>query len=82
MRKNRNCRNRRPIKLSNRSGLSIQKFNTGDESHWGCSTSGLEKYIGWCAPLTAKKMGVALRAGLEAALKPRERVFPLTGCHP
>jgi hypothetical protein len=30
----------------------------------------------------AKKMGVALRAGLLAALKPRERVFPLAGCHP
>lgn len=40
------------------------------------------KYLGCCAPLAAKKAGVALWAGLEAALKPRERVFPLTGCHP
>ena len=40
------------------------------------------KYVGCCARLVAKKVGVALRAGLEAALKPRERVFPLTGCHP
>lgn len=38
--------------------------------------------MGCCAPLAAKKAGVALRAGLEAALKPRERVFPLTGYHP
>ena len=29
-----------------------------------------------------KKIGVALRAGLLAALKPRKRVFPLAGCHP
>jgi hypothetical protein len=27
-------------------------------------------------------MGVALRAGLAAALKPRMRVFPLAGGHP
>ena len=26
--------------------------------------------------------GVALRAGLLAALKPHKRVFPLAGCHP
>ena len=38
------------------------------------------KYVGCCARLAAKKVGVALRAGLEAALKPRERLFPLTGC--
>jgi hypothetical protein len=30
----------------------------------------------------SKKVGVALRAGLEAALKPGERVFPLAGSHP
>lgn len=29
-----------------------------------------------------RKLGVALRAGLLAALKPRKRVFPLAGCHP
>lgn len=28
------------------------------------------------------ELGVALRAGLLAALKPRKRVFPLAGCHP
>ncbi len=38
--------------------------------------------IGCCAPLTANKVGVALRAGLEAALKPRERVFPLRAAIP
>ncbi|MCP2223603.1 hypothetical protein M2226_009299 [Bradyrhizobium elkanii] len=30
----------------------------------------------------AKKMDVALRAGLLAPLKPRKRVFPLAGRHP
>jgi hypothetical protein len=29
-----------------------------------------------------RELGVALRAGLLAALKPRKRVFPLAGCHP
>ena len=31
---------------------------------------------------TEGELGVALRAGLLAALKPRKRVFPLAGCHP
>jgi hypothetical protein len=34
------------------------------------------------AESSSKKSGVALRAGLLAALKPRKRVFPLAGCHP
>ena len=29
-----------------------------------------------------RELGVALRAGLLAALKPRKRVLPLAGCHP
>ena len=29
-----------------------------------------------------RELGVALRAGLLAALKPRKRVFTLAGCHP
>jgi hypothetical protein len=31
---------------------------------------------------SSRESGVALRAGLLAALKPRKRVFPLAGCHP
>ena len=33
-------------------------------------------------PMSSRELGVALRAGLLAALKPRKRVFPLAGCHP
>ena len=32
--------------------------------------------------MSSRELGVALRAGLLAALKPRKRVFPLAGCHP
>lgn len=31
--------------------------------------------------MSSRELGVALRAGLLAALKPRKRVFPLAGCH-
>ena len=34
------------------------------------------------AESSSGELGVALRAGLLAALKPRKRVFPLAGCHP
>ena len=32
--------------------------------------------------MSSRELGVALRAGLLAALKPRKRVFPLAGCQP
>ena len=35
-----------------------------------------------CLRNLERELGVALRAGLLAALKPRKRVFPLAGCHP
>jgi hypothetical protein len=36
----------------------------------------------WLLESLSGELGVALRAGLLAALKPRKRVFPLAGCHP
>jgi hypothetical protein len=35
MRQNRSCRNGRPIKLSNRSGATIQNFYTGEQKSCG-----------------------------------------------
>ena len=36
----------------------------------------------YASRILERELGVALRAGLLAALKPRKRVFPLAGCHP
>lgn len=81
MRKNRNHRKRCPINLLNRSWLSIQKVNINDESHEVLSDWSRKIYPLLCAS-DCEEMGVALRAGLLASLKPRGRVFPLPGCHP
>jgi hypothetical protein len=50
--------------------------------HLRCSAKKTMCYLQFIVLMSSRELGVALRAGLLAALKPRKRVFPLAGCHP
>jgi hypothetical protein len=75
--------------------IQDQRFNQGELANDGASASSSEVgtpsfavfsqklcCLHFIVPMSSRELGVALRAGLLAALKPRKRVFPLAGCHP
>src|SRR4051794_11513006 len=66
MRKNRNCRLCRPIKLLNRSGLSIQNLNASDQNLVGRSTTDRKRAYRLSFAFTAIELGVASGRGAEA----------------